>query len=166
MGGVLGVAEGEHEVVQGFGVLGEAEGCFCCAARPAEVWERWGNEVEGYVGGGLVDCAEEFGCFEVGAGPAVDEEEGDCVGGGGGLVQEVNVERGEVFDLDCCVEVREFVQFGFLFAPGEVLLPVFGQAFDVFQWSTVTPGSILKLLGGQLGLVMEALRCLLHLGRL
>ena len=63
---IFSVAQREHEFVACFGVLSETETALLISGRPAEVWKRRGNDVEGGSGGGSGgEEGKEFGNFEV-----------------------------------------------------------------------------------------------------
>ncbi len=74
----------DHERFEGAGGGDGAEAGFEGGRTGAVAGEGGDDEVEGLVcgGGGVREGEEEFAGFEEGAGPAVDDEEGD--GGGGG----------------------------------------------------------------------------------
>lgn len=105
------IAQREHELVAGLGVLAQRKAAARRALAPCEIWQGGGDDVEGDVGGvgAVLERGEHFGYFDVASGPAVDEQEGDGVGVWGGLVQVVDVERGEVGDSDGAVVVGELV---------------------------------------------------------
>lgn len=68
LGDVLRVAESEHQLVAGFGVLREGKAAFGNGGREAVVWEGGGDDVEGR-GGGRGEEREDLGDFEEGTGP-------------------------------------------------------------------------------------------------
>ena len=68
LGDVLRVAESEHQLVAGFGVLGEGEAAFGDGGGEAVVWEGGSDDVEGG-SGGRGEEREDFGDFEEGTGP-------------------------------------------------------------------------------------------------
>ena len=79
--------------MHGLCVLLEAKAALGDAGGEAEVWQRGCDDVEGGEGGicGLGEKREDFGGFEEGAGPAVEEEERDGIGSGRAGVEKVDV---------------------------------------------------------------------------
>lgn len=139
LGHVLFVPQREHEAMARFGVFTQGEASTRGPLAPSKIGERGRNDVEGDTIGTLLQCWQHLFHFDITAGPAVAEEQGHGVGGVGGLVDVVNVEFFEVVDFDSAVVLRELVQFGFLGAPVEPILPVPGEPFDVSERRAVVP---------------------------
>ncbi len=78
----------DHEGFEGAGAGDGTETGFEGGRTGPVAGERGDDEVEGLVGGGggVREGEEDFAGFEKGAGPAVDNEEGDGGGGGGAVV--------------------------------------------------------------------------------
>ena len=107
LGDVLGVAQGEHELVARLGVLLKGEAFARRAAAEAVVGEGERDDVEG--GRPVREGFDDLGGFEEGARPAMDEEEGDCGRVGAAGVQEVDGQGLEAGTLDGGGEVWELV---------------------------------------------------------
>ena len=88
----------------------------------------------------------------------MDEEERDCVGVLGGLVEVVDVYFLKAIGFQGLVVIRELVEFGFLCTPVETSLPVFGQAFDIGERRSIDPAGIIELEQVLLARWMKVLR--------
>lgn len=61
------------------------------------------------------------------------------------LVDEMDIQWFEAVDLDCCFEIGQPVELGFLRPPVIFILPVRCQAFDLGQWGSIVPAGFVEL---------------------
>ena len=71
--------------------------------------------------------------------PAMEEDQGNCILDFRFPMDEVNVERSKMVNIDVCGELRYFVQVSLGLTPVVLLLPVLGEFLDICQWGTIFP---------------------------
>lgn len=130
-----------------FGVLAKGESRARRAFTPAEIWQRGRDDVERDAVGALLQGGKEVVHFQVASGPAVAEEERNGIWGWRGLVDVVNIELGEIVDLDSAVVLGKLVQFSFLGTPVESIFPVSREPLNVGEGCAIVPGCAGELVG-------------------
>ena len=75
------------------------------------------------------------------------EEEGYCSIHSTPLVDEMDVESFETVDLNGGFEIRKRVDLSLVFPPVIAILPVCCQSFDICQWRSIVPASLIKFVG-------------------
>lgn len=61
------------------------------------------------------------------------------------LIHEVYIQTFEAVDLNCSLEIWEFIELSFLLPPIKLFSPVFDQSFHVSQGGAVVPARLVEL---------------------
>ena len=113
-------------------ILLQAKVALFYAFAPSKVWQAWCHDMKRHSIGALLERNQHLLDFNVRAWPAMDEEKWNCVSRRPGFLMHIMyVELWKAVCFDGSVEVGKSIEFSFLGAPVESILPVLGETFDV-----------------------------------
>ena len=103
--------------------------CLVCSPREGKVDHAWHDYVEGRSIFASVDqVGKNLGGLSEATGPAMTEDQGNCVLAWTRLMDKVDVVGAKAIDVDLGHILWQLVQLGLLLAPVEAILPVVGYS--------------------------------------